>query len=135
MAELRCGRYFVLEGEIEGLFGWIDDKIAKDWAVYFYGMCPIKEMPILSAVFEDPIELHQFEREFLNNQVNQSLVYTGRRSAKFEWPSSEERRGNPERRRILLRRNDGRDGGRRQIDSADNARDSGIGQMMTPAPA
>ena len=91
------------------------DQIDRDWAVCFYGMCPVKELPIPGAVFEAAAEFQKFETVFLDNQVNQSLVYTGRRAAGFEGPSSEERRGNPERRRLPTRRTD-RQGRRRRSD-------------------
>jgi len=112
---LRFGRYVVLEGDADGLFGWMEDQIGRDWAVRFRGMSPVKEPPIPGAVFDSAAELRKFETVFLGNQVNQGLVYTGRRAAGFEGPSSEERRGNLERRRLRPRRPD-RQGRRRRSD-------------------
>ena len=116
---LKYGRYFVLNGPIDEVYEWLDSNSRGDYSIYFCGMCPVEESLVLSAVFEIETDMVRFETEFLKGRGNHIPVLLTRRQPRFDWPSDQERRGNPDRRMKINRRTDGRKGGRREVDFSD----------------
>lgn len=105
MSEWRYGRYFLLEGDVNHLFLWLNKNIGYDWKVTVLGVCPTEGKLILNTVFEHENHRKLFEDEFIGDQSPYCSVYNNRRKPNYKWPMSVERRANTDRRADIHRRN------------------------------
>jgi hypothetical protein len=100
MGQLIYGRYFILEEDIDGLYTWARAKLSSPYIIKNYGLCPIRKEMIIASLFESGDDFRDFEADYLNQQINNSVIYTTRRNPSFVCNSEEDRRRHVELRRI-----------------------------------
>ncbi len=116
MSEWRYGRYFLLEGDVNHLFQWLNEHMGDNWNVEVLGVCPNEDKLILNTVFESEEHLKLFQDEFIGEESRYSSVLNNRRKPEHRWPISANRRENSDRRADINRRSPDRLDSRRLED-------------------